>query len=47
MEDPAERLAGVNLAKVKKMYIGVGSKTSPVQDGSGRLYIDDILVTGP
>jgi hypothetical protein len=36
----------VNLAKVKKLYIGVGDRNAPVADGSGRLYIDDIRVTG-
>ncbi|MBN2131963.1 MAG: carbohydrate binding domain-containing protein [Sedimentisphaerales bacterium] len=36
--------AGVNLAAVKKMYIGVGSRTAPSQSGSGVLYIDDIRV---
>jgi len=32
----------VNMARVKKMYIGVGSRTSPVQGGAGIVYIDDI-----
>jgi len=38
---------GVNLAKVKKLYIGVGDRKNPVADGSGRIYIDDIQVTKP
>ena len=36
--------AGVNLALVKKMYIGVGNRTAPSQNGAGVLYIDDIRV---
>ena len=39
---PLSSLTGVNLKAVKKMYIGVGSKTSPVKGGAGKLYIDDI-----
>jgi len=39
---PQSALAGVNMARVKKMYIGVGSRTSPVQGGAGIVYIDDI-----
>jgi hypothetical protein len=38
-------LTGVNLAKVKKLTIGVGDRKNPVADGSGRVYIDDIQVT--
>ena len=34
--------AGVNPGAVKKMYLGVGSRTNPAQGGAGRLYIDDI-----
>jgi hypothetical protein len=39
---PFSSLAGVNLKSVKKLYLGAGSKTSPVQGGAGMLYIDDI-----
>jgi hypothetical protein len=42
---PLGDLAGVNLAKVKKMSIGVGDKANPVADGAGRIYIDDIRVS--
>jgi len=35
---------GVNLAAVKKMYIGVGNRTVPSKDGAGVLYVDDIRV---
>jgi hypothetical protein len=44
---PLGSLAGVNPAKVKKLYIGVGDRNSPAQGGAGRLYIDDIRVTKP
>ncbi len=35
-------LAGVNLAAVKKLTIGVGDKANPKAGGAGMLYIDDI-----
>jgi len=44
---PLGDLAGVNLAKVKKLYIGVGDRANPAADGSGRIYIDDIRVVKP
>ncbi len=42
---PLSSLTGVNLAKVKRLYIGVGDRAKPVAGGAGRLYIDDIRVT--
>jgi hypothetical protein len=40
--------AGVNLTKVKRLYIGVGAATNPVPDGGGRIYIDDLrLIVSP
>jgi hypothetical protein len=42
---PLSSLTGVNLAKVKKLYLGVGDKKNPVADGAGRIYIDDVRVT--
>ena len=42
-----QALKGVSLNKVKRLYIGVGNKTNPVPDGTGRIYIDDIRVTRP
>jgi hypothetical protein len=39
--------AGVNMARVKKMYIGVGDKADPKSDGTGRVYIDDIRLVRP
>jgi hypothetical protein len=44
---PLSSLTGVNLAKVKVLYVGVGDRKSPVAGGAGRLYIDDIRVTKP
>jgi len=44
---PLSGLPGVNLAKVKRLTIGVGDKSNPVAGGSGRIYIDDIRVTKP
>ncbi len=42
---PLSSFAGVNLAKVKKLYLGVGDKANPKPDGTGKLYLDDIRVT--
>ncbi len=44
---PLSSLTGVNLAKVKKLYLGVGDRKTPAADGFGRLYIDDIQVIKP
>jgi hypothetical protein len=41
---PLSGFTGVNMTKVKKMTIGVGDRNSPVADGSGTLFIDDIHV---
>jgi hypothetical protein len=38
--------AGVNLAQVKTLYIGVGNRDNPTAGGAGRIYIDDIIL-GP
>ncbi len=42
---PLSSFTGVNFAKVKKLYIGVGDKASPKPGGTGKLYFDDIRVT--
>jgi len=42
---PLSSFAGVNLAKVKKIYIGVGDRTNPAKGGSGRIFVDDVEVT--
>ncbi len=44
---PLGAFTGVNPARVKRMYIGVGDRENPTPDGSGLLFIDDIRVTGP
>ncbi len=36
--------SGVNLAAVKKMYIGLGNRSSPTVGGTGTIFIDDIRV---
>ena len=37
---------GVDLARVKTLYIGVGDQNNPTQRGTGLVYIDDIRVYG-
>jgi hypothetical protein len=44
---PLSSFAGVNLARVKVLYLGVGDKKAPVAGGAGRIYVDDIRVTRP
>jgi hypothetical protein len=44
---PLSDFTGVNLAKVKKLYLGVGDRASPAAGGSGRIYIDDIGLIMP
>jgi hypothetical protein len=39
--------AGVNLAAVKKMSIGIGDRTNPPPGAAGMVYIDDIGVGRP
>jgi hypothetical protein len=39
------RAAGVDVAAVKKMVIGVGDRENPKPGGTGRIYIDDIRLT--
>jgi hypothetical protein len=41
-EIPLSSFAGVNLARVKTMYIGVGDRGNPVPGGQGIIYVDDI-----
>jgi hypothetical protein len=38
------QFAGVDLAKVKKLYLGVGDKKAPSAGGAGTIYVDDIRV---
>jgi len=44
---PLSSFTGVNLAKIKELYVSVGDKKTPAAGGSGRIYIDDIRVTKP
>jgi hypothetical protein len=44
---PLSSFTGINLAKVKAFYIGVGDRKTPAKGGAGRLYIDDIQVIKP
>ena len=37
--------AGVDLARVKMLIIGVGDKANPAAGGAGRMYVDDIYLT--
>ncbi len=39
---PFSDFAGVNLSKVKTMYVGVGDRDNPSAGGSGLIFIDDI-----
>jgi len=43
MEDPLTSLAGVNLAKVKKIAVGLGDRADRA-GGAGRIFVDDIYV---
>jgi hypothetical protein len=44
---PLDRFTGVNPARIKKFYLGVGDRASPKAGGTGRLYVDDIRVVRP
>jgi len=44
---PLTQFSGVNLASIKKVYLGVGNRSNPQMGGSGKLYIDDIRVYPP
>jgi hypothetical protein len=39
--------AGVNVARIEKLFICVGDKTAPVAGSYGTVFIDDIWVTRP
>jgi regulation of enolase protein 1 (concanavalin A-like superfamily) len=41
---PLKSFAGVNMAKVAKLTIGVGDKANPKAGGIGRIYVDDVRV---
>ncbi len=44
---PYSDLSGVNLGRVERMIIGVGSATSPTAGGTGTVYIDDVVYGHP
>ena len=44
---PLSSFTGVNLAKVKKLYVGVGNRKAPAMGGTGTIYVDDIRLTKP
>jgi hypothetical protein len=44
---PLTSFSGVNVATVKKMFIGVGDRKNPSAGGAGRIFIDDIGVGRP
>jgi hypothetical protein len=44
---PLSQFAGVNPAKIKTLYVGVGDRNSPKPGGGGRIYIDDIRLAKP
>jgi len=41
---PLSKLAGVNMARVKKLSVGVGDRKAPKAGAAGRVYVDDIGV---
>ncbi len=41
---PLADFTGVNAAKIKKIAIGLGSRTATAASGTGRIYVDDIRV---
>lgn len=41
---PLSEFTGVDLSRVKTMYIGLGDRDNPVPGGTGRIYIDDVQV---
>ena len=39
---PLGDVRGLDLARIRKMHIGVGRRDTPMPEGTGRIYIDDI-----
>jgi regulation of enolase protein 1 (concanavalin A-like superfamily) len=39
---PLSEFAGVNMTRVKTLYVGVGDRANPTPGGAGRIFIDDI-----
>jgi hypothetical protein len=40
-------ISGVDLTRVKKVYVGVGGRTGPASGALGKLYIDDLALCVP
>jgi hypothetical protein len=44
---PLSEFSGVNLSRLSIMYIGVGDRDNPTANGTGLIFVDDILVGHP
>ena len=44
---PLTSFTGVNLARVKKITVGLGDRTAPRPGGAGLIFVDDIYVRKP
>lgn len=44
---PLADFTGVSAGAIRKVYVGVGSRTVPIADGSGMILVDDIHVVKP
>lgn len=44
---PFGDFAGVNMARITKICLGLGNKDNPVKGGAGLIFVDDICVTKP
>jgi hypothetical protein len=44
---PASEFAGVDLASVETIYIGLGSRDNPTPGASGLIFLDDIAFGNP
>ncbi len=41
---PLSSFPGVNLGRIRKMYVGTGDRSNPQPNGTSNLYIDDIQI---
>ncbi|MBW8041268.1 MAG: LamG domain-containing protein, partial [Planctomycetes bacterium] len=41
------KFSGINLDNIQKVYIGLGDRNTPVQGGSGAIYVDDLRACPP
>jgi len=42
---PLQNFTGVNAARIKTMFLGVGDRNAPKKGGAGVIYVDDIRIT--